>query len=135
MANEKTFKAQVLTPEGSRFDGDVISVSVPGASGSFQMLHNHAPIISALGVGRVDIQKADDTTLTFAVSGGFVEMSNNEVTLLAERAVKPSDIDVEAARQQLSEAKEKLKETSSVMLSDVEHDIKDAENLIKMAGS
>lgn len=135
MASEKTFQAQVLTPEGSRFDGEVVSVSVPGASGSFQMLYNHAPIISALGVGRVDIQKADDTTLTFAVSGGFVEMSNNEVTLLAERAVKPSDIDVEAARQQLSEAKEKLKESSSVMLSDVEHDIKDAENLIKMAGS
>ena len=78
MANEKTFKAQVLTPEGSRFSGDVVSVSVPGASGSFQMLHNHAPIISSLDVGRVDIQKADNTTLTYAVSGGFVEMNDNE---------------------------------------------------------
>jgi F-type H+-transporting ATPase subunit epsilon len=134
MANEKTFKAQVLTPEGSRFNGDVISVSVPGASGSFQMLHNHAPIISSLDVGRVDIQKSDNTTLTYAVSGGFVEMNDNEVTLLAERAVEPDEIDVEAARQKLSDAKERLKE-SSTMLSDVEHDIKDAENLIKLGSS
>ena len=134
MANEKTFKAQVLTPEGSRFSGAVISVSVPGASGSFQMLHNHAPIISSLDVGRVDIQKSDNTTLTYAVSGGFVEMNDNEVTLLAERAVEPDKIDVEAARQKLSDAKERLKE-SSTMLSDVEHDIKDAENLIKLGSS
>lgn len=134
MANEKTFKAQVLTPEGSRFSGDVISVSVPGASGSFQMLHNHAPIISSLDVGRVNIQKADNTTLTYAVSGGFVEMNDNEVTLLAERAVEPGNIDVEAAKQKLADAKDRLKD-SSTMLSDVEHDIKDAENLLKLANS
>ncbi len=132
MANEKTFKAQVLTPEGSRFSGDVVSVSVPGASGSFQMLYNHAPIISALDVGRVDIQKADNTTLTYAVSGGFVEMNDNQVTLLAERAIEPANIDVEEAKKKLSDAKEKLKD-SSVMMSDVEHDINDAQNLIKLA--
>lgn len=134
MANEKTFKAQVLTPQGSRFNGDVISVSVPGASGSFQMLHNHAPIISALDVGRVDIQKADNSTLTYAVSGGFVEMNDNQVTLLAERAIVPGDIDVEEAKKKLSDAKEKLKD-SSVMMTDVEHQIKDAQNLIKLGSS
>ena len=132
MANEKTFKAQVLTPQGSRFSGDVVSVIVPGASGSFQMLHNHAPIISSLDVGRVDIQKADNSTLTYAVSGGFVEMNDNQVTLLAERAIEPANIDVEEAKKKLSDAKEKLKE-SSVTMSDVEHDLKDAENLIKLA--
>jgi len=133
MANEKTFKAQVLTPEGARFDGDVISVRVPGATGSFQMMHNHAPIISALDVGRVDIQKADNSTLSYAVSGGFVEMNDNQVTLLAERAVEPADINVEEAKKKLSDAKDKLKNTSTVILSDVEHQIKDAQNLIKMA--
>ena len=132
MANEKTFKAQVLTPEGSRFSGDVVSVSVPGASGSFQMLHNHAPIISALDVGRVDIQKVDNTTLTYAVSGGFVEMNDNQVTLLAERAIEPAKINLEAAKQKLADAKEKLKD-SSVLMTDVEHQIKDAQNLIKLA--
>lgn len=134
MANEKTFKAQVLTPEGSRFSGDVVSVSVPGASGSFQMLHNHAPIISALDVGKVDIQKADNSTLTYAVSGGFVEMNDNQVTLLAERAIEPANINVEEAKKKLSDAKEKLKDPS-VMLSDVEHQMKDAQNLIKLGSN
>lgn len=134
MANEKTFQAQVLTPEGSRFSGDVVSISVPGASGSFQMLRNHAPIISALDVGRVEIEKADSSTLTYAVSGGFVEMNDNEVTLLAERAVEPGDIDVEAAKKKLADAKEKLKDPSN-MLSDVEHQMRDAQNLIKMGNS
>ena len=132
MANVKTFKAQVLTPQGSRFSGDVISINVPGASGKFQMLHNHAPIISALDVGRVDIQKADSSTLTYAVSGGFVEMNDNQVTLLAERAIESAEINVEEAKNKLSDAKEKLK-NSSAMMSDVEHQMKDAENLIKLA--
>lgn len=134
MANKKIIKAQVLTPQGSRFSGDVISITVPGASGNFQMLYNHAPIISSLDVGRVDIQKADKSTLTYAVSGGFVEMSDNQVTLLAERAIAPDDINVAEAEKKLSEAKEKLKD-SSVMLSDVEHQIKEAQNLIKIANS
>lgn len=134
MANEKIIKAQVLTPQGSRFSGDILSITVPGASGNFQILYNHAPIISALDVGRVDIQKADKTRLTYAVSGGFVEMNDNQVTLLAERATAPGDIDVEAAKKKLSDAKEKLKD-SSVMQSDVEHQIKDAQNLIKLANS
>ena len=134
MANEKIIKAQVLTPQGSRFSGDTLSIAVPGATGNFQMLYNHAPIISALDVGRVDIQKADKTTLTYAVSGGFVEMDDNQVTLLAEQAIAPGDIDVEAAKKKLSDAKEKLKD-SSVMQSDVEHQIKDAKNLIKLANS
>ena len=132
MANDKTFKAQVLTPEGSKFKGDIVSITVPGASGNFQMLYNHAPIISALDVGRVDIRKSDDSEITYAVSGGFVEMNDNQVTLLAERAVTPENIDVSKAEKKLSDAKEKLKDPS-VMQSDVEHQIKDAQNLIKIA--
>lgn len=132
MANEKTIQAQVLTPQGSKFDGEIKSITVPGAAGNFQILYNHAPIISALDVGRVEIRKADQSTLTYAVSGGFVEMNDNRVTLLAERALEPSDIDVQQAEKQLSDAKEKLKDPS-VMQSDVEHQVKEARNLIKIA--
>lgn len=134
MANDKIFNAQILTPEGSRFSGEIKSMTVPGASGSFQMLYNHAPIISALDVGRVDIQKADNTTLTYAVSGGFVEMADNQVTLLAERAVEPDEIDVAEAKKMLLDAKERLKDPS-IMQSDVEHQMKNAQNLIKIANS
>jgi F0F1-type ATP synthase epsilon subunit len=61
-------------------------------------------------------------------------MNDNQVTLLAERAIKPSDIDVEEAKKKLSDAKEKLKDPS-IMQSDVDHQMKDAQNLIKLANS
>lgn len=133
MANDKSFNVQVLTPEGPRFEGEITSITVPGVAGRFEMLYNHAPIVSSLGPGRVDIQKEDGSNLSFAVNGGFVEMSDNHVTLLAEKAIKPEDIDVEKAREELATAKNKIKE-SNVAYEDVEKDIREAESLIKIAG-
>ncbi len=72
----------ILSPEKEIFSGAVKSVKVPGASGSFEMLENHAPIVSSLLAGEVRILKEDGEKLTFRVSGGFVEMLNNEVSLL-----------------------------------------------------
>jgi F-type H+-transporting ATPase subunit epsilon len=54
----KTFKAQLLTPDGSKFDGEVKSVTMPGVNGSFQILFNHAPIVSALDIGRIKLVDA-----------------------------------------------------------------------------
>lgn len=72
----------ILSPEKEIFSGAVKSVKVPGASGSFEMLENHAPIVSSLLAGEVRILKENGEKLTFRVSGGFVEMLNNEVSLL-----------------------------------------------------
>lgn len=72
----------ILSPEAEIYSGDVKSVTVPGAGGSFQMLNNHAPIVSALEKGEVRIVAANGEKLSFRVSGGFVEMLNNEVSLL-----------------------------------------------------
>jgi F-type H+-transporting ATPase subunit epsilon len=55
---------------------------VPGASGSFEMLENHAPIVSSLEAGEVRIVKEDGEKMTLRVEGGFVELLNNEVSLL-----------------------------------------------------
>ncbi|NBC25764.1 MAG: ATP synthase F1 subunit epsilon [Bacteroidetes bacterium] len=134
MATTNTIHAQVLTPEGSKFEGDVLSVTVPGSSGSFQMLHNHAPIVSSLDVGPVLIQKEDNTVQVYAVSGGFVEMTGNKVTLLAERATEPEDIDLESARKELEKAKQKVYETSSDP-EQVRREIRIAENLISVGSN
>ncbi len=72
----------ILSPEKQIFSGPVKSVKVPGASGSFEMLENHAPIVSSLEAGEVRIIKEDDEKMTFRVEGGFVELLNNEVSLL-----------------------------------------------------
>lgn len=72
----------ILSPEKEIFSGAVKSVKVPGTVGYFQMLDNHAPIVSSLQKGEVSIVKADGEKVTFSVDGGFVEMLNNEVALL-----------------------------------------------------
>ena len=72
----------ILSPEKEIFSGTVKSVKVPGTVGYFQMLDNHAPIVSSLQKGEVSIVKADGEKMTFSVDGGFVEMLNNEVALL-----------------------------------------------------
>ncbi len=74
---------EIITPGKTVFSGEVNSVSVPGADGKFQMLNNHAPIISTLGKGKVKVKTAKET-LEFNVNGGVVEMMKNKVVVLAE---------------------------------------------------
>jgi F-type H+-transporting ATPase subunit epsilon len=72
----------ILSPEREVFAGPVKSVTVPGVSGGFEMLENHAPIVSALRGGEVRIVKADGEKMSITIGGGFVEMLHNEVSLL-----------------------------------------------------
>lgn len=78
-----TFNAQILTPNGSLFEGEVTGVKLPGTQGSFEVKANHAAIVSTLEKGNVLVRKNDGDT-TFSISGGFVEVNNNKLTLLAE---------------------------------------------------
>lgn len=131
MAN--TFKAQILTPNGPLFEGDVVSVKAPGSEGNFLMLFNHAPIVSTLAVGEVVISKPDNSNISYAVSGGFVEMNDNVMTLLAEKAEEASEIDVDAARELEADAKKRLKDKNSDR-EEAEKDLAIAKNKLKIAG-
>lgn len=75
---------EIITPDKKVFAGEVTSVQVPGAAGQFQMLNNHAPIISTLINGKVKVKTSAKENLEFTVKGGVVEMLKNKVTLLAE---------------------------------------------------
>ena len=72
----------ILSPEREIYSGSAKSVKVPGALGSFEMLENHAPIVSALSAGEIRILQSNGEKMTLKVEGGFVEMLNNEVSLL-----------------------------------------------------
>jgi F-type H+-transporting ATPase subunit epsilon len=72
----------ILSPEKEIFSGVVRSVKVPGSSGQFEILKNHAPIVSSLVKGEVRVIKDNGEKMTFQVEGGCVEMLNNEVSLL-----------------------------------------------------
>ena len=72
----------VLTPDREYFNGQIKGVVVPGLKGRFEVLENHAPIISSLQQGEVNIIPASGEKLTFRISNGFIEVLNNEVALL-----------------------------------------------------
>jgi F-type H+-transporting ATPase subunit epsilon len=82
-----TFTAQILTPEGSLFEGEVTGVQMPGSLGSFEVKANHAPIVSTLDKGNVLVRKSDGD-VNYVISGGFVEVAKNKLTLLAESVVE-----------------------------------------------
>ena len=74
----------VLSPTEQIFDGEITSVKVPGISGQFEVLNGHAPIVSALSDGYVRILKEGGDNLTFKIAAGFIEVINNEVSLLVQ---------------------------------------------------
>ncbi|GAB2694090.1 ATP synthase F1 subunit epsilon [Mucilaginibacter koreensis] len=74
---------EILTPDKKVFEGEVTSVTVPGTQGSFEILNNHAPIISTLEDGKLTVRNNGKQDV-FYIKGGVVEMSNNKVMVLAE---------------------------------------------------
>jgi F-type H+-transporting ATPase subunit epsilon len=76
---------EILTPVASLFNGEVISVKVPGAKGSFEILSQHAPIISSLDTkGEIKVVTASNETVAFPCKGGVVEVLNNTISILTE---------------------------------------------------
>ena len=84
MQNNFVMILEIITPEKKEFEGEVTSVKFPGISGGFEILNNHAPIISALGKGDIRVITADKKTENFAINGGVIEMQNNKIIVLAE---------------------------------------------------
>ena len=79
---------EILTPEKKLFAGDVYGVQLPGVNGSFEVLEKHAPLVSALGSGKVKILlDKNGKSSSYSISGGFIEVLNNRVTVLLEAAV------------------------------------------------
>lgn len=75
---------EILTPEKKVFSGDIKLVKVPGSSGSFEIMHKHAPLISTIDSGSLKVITQDDVVKIFDVRGGVVEVKNNHVIVLVE---------------------------------------------------
>jgi F-type H+-transporting ATPase subunit epsilon len=94
---EKPFKLQIITPGKVVFQENATSVSAPGTLGGFQVLCDHAPLISTIEIGELKVKDAKGNDLLYATSGGFVEVKDNNVVVLAETAELAAEIDVERA--------------------------------------
>jgi F-type H+-transporting ATPase subunit epsilon len=73
---------EILTPEKKLFAGEVTSVKLPGTAGTFEVLENHAPLISTLDAGSIRVRPAAGEDQYFEVNEGFVEVLNNIVTVM-----------------------------------------------------
>jgi len=77
-------KIEIITPEQTVFEGDIKSVKVPGKKGSFQILKDHAPIVSTLGEGVVTMVDVNENELVYEIGGGVIEAKANKIILLAD---------------------------------------------------
>jgi F-type H+-transporting ATPase subunit epsilon len=75
---------EIITPEKKLFSGEVKLVQVPGSRGSFEILHNHAPIISTLDAGKIKIVSTEEEIKFFDIGGGVIESKQNNIVILAE---------------------------------------------------
>lgn len=135
MSDTVTF--DLVSPERLLRSSDVHMVVVPGAEGDFGVLAHHAPFMSTLRPGSVDVYDADGASPErLFVSGGFAEVADNRLTILAEDAVALSDVDVDDVRQQLANAKEDLAAAAGEQAADkVKANIARLETLLSLAGS
>ncbi len=106
---ERAFKLQSIAPDRVLYDSGATSLSAPGVCGGFQVLYNHAPLLSALEVGRMKVKDLGGTDSVYATSGGFVEVRDNTVVVLVESAERAGEIDVERAQAARARALERLR--------------------------
>ena len=101
-------KLEVATPTRLVVSGEADEVVVPGSEGSFGVLPGHAPLLSLVGTGEV-MYRTGREEHHLAVSGGFAEVGPNHVTILAESAERPEEIDVARARAARDRAEQRLR--------------------------
>lgn len=105
------FQLRIVTPEKILYSGDVVSLQAPGSEGSFGVLASHAPMVVALQTGSLDFVEDGDRR-HLATSGGFVEVSGEGVSILAETAEFSDNIDVDRAEASRERSRQRLSDGS-----------------------
>jgi len=98
---------EIVTPEKSLFSGEVDEITVPAVQGYLGILPGHAPLLSELQVGVISYRQGTDESYLFC-SMGFLEVLEDRVSVLAEKAELANQIDIEQAKKDQSDAKEVL---------------------------
>jgi F-type H+-transporting ATPase subunit epsilon len=131
----KTIKVSVVTPDGPVYEADVEMVSAKAQSGELGILPGHIPMVAPLQIGAVRLKKGGNTELV-AVSGGFLEVRPDQVTILAQAAEKAEDIDVERAKAAKARAEKRLQsKQDDIDFKRAELALKRAINRLNVAGA
>lgn len=115
-----TFNVKVVTYQEKVLEQEADFLLVRTTEGDMGVLPNHSPFVAELAIGEMMI-RLNGTEKSYFVSGGFLEISNNNVTILADEAMASELIDLERARKEAEEAKaklEKLKEDKDILMTE-----------------
>lgn len=132
------FRLSIVTPEKVLYDAEIESLIVPGTEGYLGVLSNHAPLITALRPGKIEFRDGKDKLHILAVTNGFLEVSSNQATLLADAVEFADDIDIERAQAAYDREKARLvayyKGETEIDIPSVQAAIERAANRLKVYG-
>ena len=117
--SEEFLKTQIISPDNQVYDGNTEMVVLPGDEGDFAAMYEHAPIITFLRPGKVEVfLKEEKENISFFVSGGFVKIQNNNCLVMVDYIKKTSEIDVKENEKKISELTFKLEKTEDQIIRD-----------------
>ncbi|MCX5781695.1 MAG: ATP synthase F1 subunit epsilon [Elusimicrobia bacterium] len=106
----KIFSLEIISPEGSIYKDIVSEVILPTTTGEIAVLPGHAPLFTKLSDGEILVKK-EKQSISIAISGGFLEISENKVNVLANYAVRSEEIEMQKIAEAKAKAEEALKQT------------------------
>lgn len=104
----KTVQVNIVTPDGPVYDSEVAMVIAKTVSGEIGVLPGHIPLVAPLAIGAVTLKKEDGSQDFVAVSGGFIEVRPDQISILAPSAELAANIDVNRAKEAMARAEERL---------------------------
>ena len=130
---ENPFAFRLVTPQRLVSESAVLFLEAPGSEGYLGVLAHHAPLITTLRPGRLDVREPSGSMRHYAVSGGFLEVSDNRATVLADAVERPEEIDVARAEASLRRAEERLRTATDVDRARAQRSLERAKNRIAIA--
>ncbi|KOS66580.1 ATP synthase F0F1 subunit epsilon [Lysinibacillus contaminans] len=129
----KTVTVNIVTPDGPVYDSEVTMVIAKTTSGEIGVLAGHIPMVAPLAIGAVKLKKEDGSTELVAVSGGFIEVRPEKISILAPSAEAATDIDLTRAKEALTRAEGRIqKKQDSIDFQRAELALKRALNRINV---
>ena len=117
--SEGSLKTQIISPDDEIFDGDTDMVVLPGEDGDFAAMYQHAPIITFLRPGKVEVfSKEEKEKIAFFVAGGFVKIQNNNCLVMVDYIKKTSEINIKENEKKISELLFTLEKTEDQIIKD-----------------
>jgi F-type H+-transporting ATPase subunit epsilon len=137
VAEEHKLHAQVLTPEGEVFDGELEQLSTRTSVGEVGILANHAPMVGRLVPAELRLHVSDSETIRYAQAEGWLEVFANKAVVLIGEAIPPEELDASDLRQRVDDAEQRLNEAEedSAAHEQAERDKARAEAFLEVAES